>query len=71
MRAPVAAMGWPREMPDPLTFSLSSLGSFHSRSTDSTWAAKASFSSIRSMSSRDIPILGISLLTDGTGPIPM
>ena len=71
MRAPVAAMGWPSEMPEPLTFRLSSWGSFHSRSTASTWAAKASLSSMRSMSSRERPTLPITLFTAGTGPMPM
>ena len=64
-------MGWPKEMPEPLTFSFSSSGSFHSRSTASTWAAKASFSSIRSMSGKDILIFSITLATAETGPMPM
>ena len=71
MRAPVAAMGCPSEMPEPFTFRWSSLDSFHSRSTASTWAAKASFSSMRSISASDIPILSITLLTAGTGPMPI
>ena len=56
MRAPVAPTGWPSEMPEPLGLSRSSVGStFHSRRQASTWAANASLSSIRSMSSRVRP----------------
>ena len=52
MRAPVAPTGCPSEMPDPLTLtrSKSLAPKPHSRVQASTCAAKASFSSMRSMS---------------------
>ncbi len=71
MRAPVAAIGCPREMPDPFTFNMSVFGSFHSRNTAKTCAAKASFNSIMSISSRERPSLDMTLLVEGTGPIPI
>ncbi len=56
IRAPVAPTGWPSEMPEPLGLSRSSAGStFHSRSTASIWAAKASFSSMTSRSASASP----------------
>ncbi len=72
MRAPVAPTGWPREMPDPLGLSRSSVGStFHSRRQASTWAANASLSSIRSISSRVSPARSRAAAVAGTGPMPI
>ncbi len=51
MRAPVAPIGWPRAMAPPFTLSFSG-SKRSSRSQASTWAAKASFTSTRSKSSR-------------------
>ncbi len=73
MRPPVAPIGWPREMPEPFTFSRSKSESLnaHSRVTASTWAAKASFTSIRSMSASVRPARSSALAVAGTGPMPI
>ena len=72
MRAPVAPTGCPSEMPEPLTFTRSSPSlSSHSRSTASTCAANASFSSIRSMSSIVSPARCSARSVAGTGPMPI
>src|SRR3546814_19642308 len=59
MRPPVAPIGWPSEMPDPLTlrisFRLSSSDQPQPLSTASTCGAKASLSSTRSISSQPSP----------------
>ena len=67
---PVAAIGWPRAIAPPLglTFSRSRPRSLI---TASDWAANASFSSITSTSSSDLPARSITFLTAGTGPMPM
>src|SRR5262249_3132829 len=67
--APVQPSGWPSAIAPPLTFSLSgSIGS--SRRQASTWAANASFSSTRSMSSSERPVSLSTLRIAGTGPMP-
>ena len=71
IRPPVAPMGWPSEMPEPLTFSRSRSSQPQPFSTASTCGAKASFSSTRSMSSQDRPVRSKSRFTAGTGPMPM
>ena len=71
MRPPVAPIGWPSEMPEPLTFSRSRSSQPQPFSTASTWGAKASFSSTRSMSSQPSPVRANSRSTAGTGPMPM
>jgi hypothetical protein len=55
IRAPVAPIGCPSEMPEPLTLSLLQSSHFQAFSTASTWAAKASFTSTRPMSSKVRP----------------
>ena len=71
MRPPVAPIGWPRLMPEPLTFSRSRSSQPQPFSTASTCGAKASFSSTRSMSSQPSPVRSKSRFTAGTGPMPM
>ena len=73
MRTPVAAIGWPMEMPEPFTFVRSKSRSVkpHSRVTASTWAANASFSSMRSMSFSSSPACASAFFVAGTGPMPM
>ena len=73
IRPPVAPTGCPSEIPDPCTFvrSRSAAANFHSRITASAWAAKASLSSIRSMSDSFSPALPSAASVAGTGPIPM
>ncbi len=70
MRAPLHPIGWPRAIAPPLTLSRSG-SKPSSRSTASTWAANASLSSIRSMSSSETRVLSSRLRTAGTGPMPM
>src|SRR5580658_8577132 len=71
MRPPVAPMGWPRLMPEPFTLSRSRSSQPQPLSTASTWGAKASFSSTRSMSSQESPVRSKRRFTAGTGPMPM
>ena len=70
MRVPVQPMGCPIAIEPPLTLSLS-IGSGRSRNTASTCAAKASFNSMRSKSSRRSCVRTSSFCTAGTGPMPM
>ena len=70
MRAPVHPMGWPSAIAPPLTFRRSAeIGT--SRTTASTCAANASFSSTRSKSSTVRPVRSVSFCIAGTGPMPM
>ena len=70
IRAPVMPKGWPSAIDPPCTFSRS-----HStpswRAEGITWAAKASFSSTRSMSSMLIPARASARRLASTGPSPM
>ena len=68
--APVAATGCPSEMPLPLGLVRSS-GRPSSRMTARAWAAKASFTSNTSISSSFRPVFSSTILTAGTGPMPM
>lgn len=70
---PVAPTGWPSEMPEPLTLNRSKSASVraHSRVQARTWAAKASLSSIRSMSASFSPARSSALAVAGTGPMPI
>ena len=64
--------GGPSEIPEPLTLRRSiPSGSSQLRRTASTWAAKASLSSIRSMSSMVSPARASALAVAGTGPMPI
>ena len=67
---PVAAIGWPRAIAPPFGFTFSGSRS-RSFITASDWAANASFSSITSTSSSDLPARSIALRTAGTGPMPI
>src|SRR5699024_4182497 len=70
MRAPVEPQGWPSAIAPPWTLSLS--WSMPRSSADGmTCAAKASFSSTRSMSSMPRPALVSARRVDSTGPRPM
>ncbi len=72
IRTPVAAMGCPKEIPDPWAFSRSSSASTpHSVSTLKTWQAKASLISMTSMSVSDSPVRSRTFWVAGTGPMPM
>src|SRR5215471_12471367 len=68
--APVAPIGWPREMPLPFGLVCSG-GSPSSRTTASACAANASFTSNTSMSSSLRPARSSTVRTAGTGPMPM
>ena len=70
MRAPVAPIGWPSAIAPPwtLTFAVSSA---RSRAHAMTWAAKASFNSMRSMSASSSCVFASSARIAGTGPIPI
>ena len=69
-RAPVAPIGWPSAIAPPLTLTLA-MSSDRSRAQAMTCAAKASFSSIRSMSASARLVFASSARTAGTGPMPM
>ena len=72
LRAPLMPSGWPRAMAPPLAFTCSaSSGSPRSRVTARAWAAKASFSSITSMSDSFRPAFSSTLRVAGAGPKPM
>ena len=75
MRAPVAGMGWPSEMPEPLTLSFASTSASSCMPqpwrTARTWEAKASLSSTTSISSRLTLVFALSFSRAGTGPMPM
>ncbi|MCY1458779.1 hypothetical protein D9M71_761930 [compost metagenome] len=70
MRAPEQPNGWPRAMAPPcrLTFSFILSSSLRSFSTGRAWAAKASLSSTKSISSMVRPARLSAFLVDGTGP---
>src|SRR5580704_11738718 len=70
IRVPVQPMGCPIAIAPPFTFSRSRL-KFNSRSQASTWAAKASFSSINPKSCSLRLCFSSSLRKAGTGPIPI
>ena len=69
-RAPEQPSGWPRAIAPPLTLSVSS-SMPSSRAQARTWEAKASFSSIRSISSRERPAAARARGTAIAGPMPM
>ena len=70
IRAPVMPNGWPTAIAPPETFSLSrSIPT--SRWLESTWAAKASLISYRSMSSTPLPARERASLIASAGPWPM
>src|SRR5437763_1409724 len=68
-RAPLAPMGWPSAMAPPCTLTRF-LGMWSSRSTPSDWAANASFSSQRSISSRRSFTRSSAFSEAGHGPMP-
>ncbi len=72
MRTPVAPTGWPSEIPEPLTlWRGSSLAMFQDFRQAMACAAKASFSSVRSILPNDRPARHNAFSTVGTGPILM
>ena len=72
MRAPLIPNGCPIAIAPPLMFILSSVSLRpHALVHAKLWAAKASFSSIISMSLKVRPALFSALFEDSTGPIPI